>query len=83
MPTCRYELEAWFTYLDFDRNSLMSLDDFAKGIQNLKEFSASHQLPKQYTSYDLYHTHWTKHVRVDYELQNTLKAPLTTQQEVG
>mmetsp|Transcript_36861 Transcript_36861/g.81988 ORF Transcript_36861/g.81988 Transcript_36861/m.81988 type:complete len:198 (-) Transcript_36861:800-1393(-) len=79
----KHELEAWFTYMDFDRSSVLSRDEFLSCVKNLVEFSANPEMPKQYNSKDLQRAHWLRGVRVDYEPQRTLKAPLTTQQDIG
>ena len=79
----RFELQAWFTYLDFDRSSVMSLSEYCKATEELRAFSATPTQPKQYTSYEAYRTHHVKHARREYELQSSLKAPLTVQQEIG
>lgn len=82
-PPRKYELDAWFTALDFDRSAVLDRDEFMNGTSGLREFSADPQAPVRYGSYVLFHQNWIKHVRVDYAQQRTLKGPMTTQQEIG
>ncbi len=52
-------------------------------MEKLRHFCANPEIPKQYQSSVRYHTDWVKHVRRDYAYQNTLKAPMTTAQDIG
>ncbi|KAG2447793.1 hypothetical protein HYH02_007250 [Chlamydomonas schloesseri] len=79
----KYELDAWFTHLDFDRSGVMGLDEYIKGVERLQEFSATGVTPAAYSSFDTQRTDWVRHTRVGYEAQQTLRGPMTTAQEVG
>ncbi len=54
-----------------------------KQVEALVHFSATPKDPKQYKSAGRLHTDWVKHARLEYSHQETLKAPMTTQQEIG
>mmetsp|Transcript_28653 Transcript_28653/g.77275 ORF Transcript_28653/g.77275 Transcript_28653/m.77275 type:complete len:196 (+) Transcript_28653:149-736(+) len=79
----KYELEAWFTFHDFDRDPIMSREQFAEGIDMLQNFSSNPKPPKQYTSYDQLRKDWLRHTRVEYNLQETCSRPSTLAQEIG
>ncbi|GLC44817.1 hypothetical protein PLESTB_001210700 [Pleodorina starrii] len=79
----KIELDCWFTHLDFDRSGVMGLDEYLKGLERLMAFSAGTVVPATFTSYDTQRVEWIHHTRVGYEPQQTLRAPLTTAQEVG
>lgn len=79
----KFELDAWFTQLDFDRSATLGVEEYMKAVRQLRELSAAPQQPREYTSFDHRRCDWQRHVRVGYEPQNTLRTPLTTQQEVG
>ncbi|KAG2492433.1 hypothetical protein HYH03_009376 [Edaphochlamys debaryana] len=61
----------------------MSLSEYLKGVEKLQAFSAGSDAPSTFTSYDTQRTAWVRHERVDYEATKTLRAPMTTSQEVG
>ncbi|GIL56133.1 hypothetical protein Vafri_11567 [Volvox africanus] len=79
----KIELDCWFTHLDFDRSGVMGIDEYLKGVERLVAFSTGTSTPATFTSYDTQRVEWIHHTRVGYEPQQTLKAPLTTSQEVG
>ncbi|KXZ43708.1 hypothetical protein GPECTOR_82g242 [Gonium pectorale] len=79
----KFELDAWFTHLDFDRSGVMGLDEYLKGLDRLIAFSAGTVSPATFTSFDTQRVTHIHHTRVDYEPQSTLRGPLTTAQEVG
>lgn len=79
----KFELDCWFTHLDFDRSAVMGIEEYFKGVDKVVAFSASTATPVQYASFDTQRTDWVRHARVGYEQQQTLARPLTTAQEVG
>ncbi|PNH04548.1 hypothetical protein TSOC_009283 [Tetrabaena socialis] len=79
----KFELDAWFTHLDFDRSAVMSLEEYMKGVDRLLEFSAGSPATSTFNSYDTQRTSWVHHTRAANETQQTLRAPMTTAQEVG
>lgn len=82
-PPRKLELDAWFTYCDYDRGCVMHIDEFRASIDRLVAFSANPESNKQYTSSDLYRTHHMRNRRVEYSPQMSLNGPATTAQEVG
>ncbi|GMH45090.1 hypothetical protein BSKO_13047 [Bryopsis sp. KO-2023] len=79
----KLELDAWFTFLDFDSRCTMDIVEFQNGVADLKTFSSNPDSPTQYKSYDQQHVDWIKHKRVGYEPQKSLKGPVVTSQEIG
>ncbi len=77
------QLDAWFTFTDFDRNAVMPRAEFTKAVEGLLKFSAEPKAPKSYISYDRYRADWLRHVRVEYERQHACKGAMTNSQEVG
>ncbi|EFJ40347.1 hypothetical protein VOLCADRAFT_119994, partial [Volvox carteri f. nagariensis] len=77
----KYELDCWFTHLDFDRAGVLGIEEYLKGVQRLMAFSEGTSVPTTFTSYDTQRVEWIHHSRVGYEPQQTLRAPLTTSQE--
>jgi hypothetical protein len=43
------ELQAWFTYCDFDRNCVMGFSEYLQCVASIQEFSLAPVDPKQYT----------------------------------
>jgi len=54
-----------------------------QGVARLVSFSGNPQAPVAFKSTTAFRDAWTRHARVDYELQNTLNSPMTNNQEVG
>lgn len=79
----KHELDAWFTFCDFDRICYMSFSEYLASVQNVRQFSAAPGQAKTYTSYELKNTDWLRHRRVEYDPQHTQKQALTTSQQVG
>eukprot|EP00798_Chlamydomonas_sp_ICE-L_P000072 gene72-12892_t len=82
-PPRKFELDAWFTYLDYERSPLLSQDEYIGQVEMLVMFSASPAAPKEYTSHTKLHTDWVKHARHGYEVQSTLRGPMTTSHDIG
>lgn len=79
----RFELDAWFTHLDFDRSGIMPVDEYTRAVSNLIEFSANPPKTGEHSSTTRYKTDLIKHTRAESDLQKTQSRPMTTQQEVG
>lgn len=79
----KYELDAWFTFCDYDRLCTMKVDEYMASVQNIVDFSANPGEPKQYTSFELKKTDWIRHRRVEYDPQHTLKNDFTATNQVG
>ncbi|GAX72897.1 hypothetical protein CEUSTIGMA_g352.t1 [Chlamydomonas eustigma] len=79
----KHELDAWFTALDFDRSAILGINEYRSCTQNLVEFSGNPKLAKEYTSFVHFNESWRRHNRVEYNLQQTNRAPMTTNQDIG
>lgn len=79
----KFELEAWFTCLDFDRSAILGLEEFLQSVQSLIEFSGNPENGKTYTSFNKYHADWVTNRRVGTTQQKTNRAPMTAAQEIG
>jgi hypothetical protein len=79
----KHELEAWFTFCDFDRCCTMDINEYERSIQQLVNFSAQPADAKTYTSWGLKETHRHQARLVENCPQSSLARPLTASQEVG
>lgn len=64
-------------YHDFDRSAILGLDEYMASVERLIDFSAKPGKAATYTSYDIKRCHWLRSVRVEAELQSSLKVSHT------
>eukprot|EP00879_Flechtneria_rotunda_P016596 GHRR01017366.1.p1 GENE.GHRR01017366.1~~GHRR01017366.1.p1 ORF type:complete len:179 (+),score=46.95 GHRR01017366.1:302-838(+) len=76
------ELQAWFTFCDFDRGCIMCREEYQQAVDLLTQFSANPQKAKQYSSFDRWRADRTQHRRVDWNAQKSMQEPLTSTQQV-
>lgn len=76
-------MQAWFTFLSYDRGCIMCREEYEQAVRQLREFSANPQKAKQYSSYDRWQSDHKQHRRVDWNPQTSLQEPLTATQQVG
>lgn len=79
----KVELQAWFTFLSYDRGCIMCREEYRQAVQLLREFSAHPQKARQYSSYDHWRADHLQHRRVEWNPQTSLQEPLTASQQIG
>jgi hypothetical protein len=81
-PPRKHELDAWFSFLDFDRSAVMPREEFDRATEQLRQFSAQPQQPRMYNSFDRYRADHLRSYRVEYDRQKACSMPMTSSQEV-
>jgi hypothetical protein len=77
-----HALQAWFTFLSYDRGCIMCMEEYCQAVQLLRQFSANPQKARQYSSYDHWRADHLQHRRVEWNPQTSLQEPLTASQQV-
>lgn len=79
----KHELQAWFTFCDYDRGCTLGLEEYLNSIQALREFSQAPDPARHSTSYEHITMDKFKHKRSSTSPQKSLQGPITTNMEVG
>eukprot|EP00878_Enallax_costatus_P026267 GHUV01028166.1.p1 GENE.GHUV01028166.1~~GHUV01028166.1.p1 ORF type:complete len:163 (+),score=27.74 GHUV01028166.1:307-795(+) len=76
-------LQAWFTFMDFDRGCIMPREEYQEAVHLLRQFSADPQQAKSYKSFDRWKADHRLHRRVEWDPQRALQEPITASQQIG
>eukprot|EP00775_Hariotina_reticulata_P004473 gene4473-4727_t len=77
------ELQAWFTFCDYDRGCIMTRAEYEQAVHMLCQFSGNPQKARQYSSFDRWRADHMQHRRVEWDAQMSLQEPITATQQIG